>query len=275
MCSRRDSSTGLAGGLLLGMGLWILRRKISPKRSRAGFESGGPVGFEFQPMVSRSPDRFSTFPQERFKMDYIKPEKPSLYFPAFVEAIPDLSGKTFVITGTTSGTGRVASASLRKRGRILMLNRPSERSKAAQSFMDATYPDGDIQTVECDLLSFASVRRAAAAVAERCSESGIFALVNNAGIMAMPDEATEDGFDTQMQANHLSHFLLTAELFSALQRGAEKHGESRIVNHSSVARKGVRRLEGNTWKGTGNLGATEPICFCWGALGSLQSDQAG
>ena len=55
---------------------------------------------------------------------------------------------------------------------------------------------------------------------EVCS-NGIYALINNAGIMAMPDEPTVDGFDTQMQTNHLSHFLLTRELYPVLEKGAE------------------------------------------------------
>ena len=45
-------------------------------------------------------------------MTYKKPLLPSKFFPAFKERIPDLSGKTFVITGTTSGTGRVASRTI-------------------------------------------------------------------------------------------------------------------------------------------------------------------
>ncbi len=65
------------------------------------------------------------------------------------------------------------------------------------------------------------------------------------------DEATKDGFDCQMQVNHLSHFLLTKELFPLLVKRAESKGEARIVNHSSIAawnppnRLGQRYLEKN------------------------------
>jgi len=62
-------------------------------------------------------------------------------------------------------------------------------------------------------------------------------LCNNAGVMALEDYATKDGYDVQMQTNHLSHFLLTKELFPLLQCAKELHGEARIVNHSSGARK--------------------------------------
>ena len=45
------------------------------------------------------------------------------------------------------------------------------------------------------------------------------------------------GYDTQMQTNHLSHFLLTKELFPLLEKAAKAKGEARVVNHSSSARK--------------------------------------
>ena len=52
--------------------------------------------------------------------------------------------------------------------------------------------------------------------------------------MALPDNVTADGYEQQMQTNHLSHFLLTSLLMPALERAA---GQSRVVNHSSGARK--------------------------------------
>tara|TARA_Y100001934_G_scaffold265552_1_gene343825 strand:+ start:1272 stop:2285 length:1014 start_codon:yes stop_codon:yes gene_type:complete len=177
-------------------------------------------------------------------MTYKKPQLPSLHFDSFDERIPDLTGKTFAITGTTSGTGRVAAEAIAKKGgRVLMLNRPSPRATAVQKAMDDRYKDDRVRTVECDLQSFASVRLAAQMIREDCAEGGLYGLLNNAGIMAMPDEATADGFDTQMQTNHLSHFLLTQALFDRLERAADRHGDARIVNHSSMARKTVKRLE--------------------------------
>jgi len=54
--------------------------------------------------------------------------------------------------------------------------------------------------------------------------------------MATPDEITKDGFDKQMQTNHLSHFLLTKELFPLLVESAKESGDARLVQHSSMAR---------------------------------------
>lgn len=75
--------------------------------------------------------------------------------------------------------------------------------------------------------------------------------------MADKDRATKDGYDTQMQTNHLSHFLLTAELFPLLAAEAKEIGDARIVNHSSLGRlhtvnKGLE--EKYFGKNGGNLG---------------------
>ena len=55
--------------------------------------------------------------------------------------------------------------------------------------------------------------------------------------MGLPDVATNDGFDVQMQTNHLSQFLLTKELYPLLQRAKELRGEAGVVNHTSAARR--------------------------------------
>jgi len=160
----------------------------------------------------------------------------------------------------------VAQALAEKGGRVIMLNRASSRSTAIQTQMNKDYPDADVTTVECDLQSFASVQAAADTLQDLCKEDGIYALINNAGIMAMPDEATEDGFDTQMQTNHLSHFLLTRELYPLLEKAAEAHGDARIVNHSSMARKSVKRLEAKYLeKNGGNLGGNSASMMLGGA----------
>jgi NAD(P)-dependent dehydrogenase (short-subunit alcohol dehydrogenase family) len=200
-------------------------------------------------------------------MAYNKPLLPSKHFPAFKDNMPTLTGKTFVITGTTSGTGKVAAKALAEKGaRVFMLNRKSTRSEKSQQDISTAFPTADISTIECDLQSFASVQRAADQLKEACPDSGIYALINNAGIMAMPDEATAEGFDTQMQTNHLSHFLLTRELYPLLEKGAEIHGEARIVNHSSVARLSVKRLEAKYLeKNGGNLGGNGSSMMFGGA----------
>ncbi|MCO6186597.1 SDR family NAD(P)-dependent oxidoreductase [Rhizobium sp. L1K21] len=157
------------------------------------------------------------------------------YFNHLVETFPSMAGKMVMITGCTSGTGLVLARTCGKLGaKVVMLNRPSARAdKALKAMLDAGY---DAVLVPCDLSSFESVRAAGKALREQFATSGCDVLCNNAGIMGMPDSATVDGFDVQMQANHLSHFLLTHEIWPLLEKSGELHGEARVINHSSGAR---------------------------------------
>jgi len=166
----------------------------------------------------------------------------SKHFPAFKAALPAMGAKTVAITGTTSGTGKVAAHTMAELGaKVLVLNRSSDRSTTALDELTATFPSAEVHSVECDLQSFDSVTAAAAQVTELCPE-GVDVLTNNAGVMALGDVATVDGYDVQMQTNHLSHFLLTRQLMPRLQLAADERGEARVVNHSSVARMTPSRL---------------------------------
>lgn len=116
-----------------------------------------------------------------------------------------------------------------------MLSRDSERN--TQAFKDLPAIGGNrVVCIPCDLTSFNSVKEAARRIQETFPD-GIHILVYNAGVMALGDKKV-DGYDIQMITNHLSHFLLTKELFQLLEKGADMEGEARIVDHSSEARKG-------------------------------------
>ena len=144
-------------------------------------------------------------------MSYSKPNVASVMFPQFKKTLPSMSSKTILITGTTTGTGKVAARTVADLGaKVLLLNRASERSQKIYDQLTTEFPKAEIHKVECDLQSFTSVRKAIEAIQRICPE-GIHVLCNNAGVMAMPDQATKDGFDIQMQTNHLSHskYILT------------------------------------------------------------------
>ena len=73
--------------------------------------------------------------------------------------------------------------------------------------------------------------------------------------MALKDKATIDGFDVQMQTNHLSHFLLTKLCMPLLDKASQLRNEARIVNHSSIARTQAKKLKEKFFeKKGGNLG---------------------
>jgi len=158
----------------------------------------------------------------------------TLYLSKVIEShTADMSNKVAAVTGTTSGTGYVCARELAKLGaKVFLLNRASERSEAALVKLQEEVPDGKFELITCDLQNFESVRNAAAAIKDKSDRLDI--LCNNAGVMALKDESTADGYDIQMQTNVISHFLITKELFPLLRESEE----ARIVNHSSVARLG-------------------------------------
>lgn len=145
----------------------------------------------------------------------------------------DMTGKVVAITGTTSGTGFVCAREVAKRGAtVLLLNRNSDRSANALQQLRSAVPGATFEAIACDLQNFASVREAAVSIIANYDVLDV--LVNNAGVMALKDEATGDGYDVQMQTNVISHFLLTKEVLPLLK----KSKQARIVNHSSMARLG-------------------------------------
>ena len=197
--------------------------------------------------------------------NYKKPALKNVYYDEIVKNLPSMASKTIAITGTTSGTGNVAALTMAEKGaRVILLNRASTKADKSLEALKTSLPNAEFIPVECDLQSFDSVRNAAAKVKALCPD-GLDVLCNNAGVMALEDTATSDGFDVQMQTNHLSHFLLTKELFTALEKAAELRDEARIVNHSSVARFG-KKLEGKYLeKNGGNLGGNGSSMIFGGA----------
>ena len=160
------------------------------------------------------------------------------WFHDFKDKLPMLVEKTVVVTGCTTGTGFILARTSIEKGakNVLLLNRPSERADKAEKELKESIRDGktNVETIPCDLQDFESVKKAADII--KSKYEAIDVLCNNAGVMALEDKATKDGYDVQLQTNHLSHFLLTRELFPLLKRAKELRGEARVVHHSSAAR---------------------------------------
>lgn len=163
--------------------------------------------------------------------------KVSKHYDAFESSLPSLVDKNVAITGCTSGTGLIAAKCAARKGaaHVLMLNRPSARAEAAEQMVKAEIKDISktvVETIACDLQDFDSVRQCAKTIHSKFNRIDV--LCNNAGVMALEDVATKDGYDVQMQTNHLSHFLLTSMLMPLLKNAPN----GRIVHHSSMARNG-------------------------------------
>src|SRR3954452_22369647 len=146
--------------------------------------------------------------------------------------VPREDGRTFVITGANSGIGLVAARELGRAGaRVVLAVRDEGKGSAAA----ATLP-GQTEVRRLDLADLASVRAFAEAW-----DGEIDVLVNNAGVMAVPERRTKDGFELQIGTNHLGHFALTNLLLS--------HVTDRVVTVSSGAhRAGKIDLEDLNWQ---------------------------
>jgi NAD(P)-dependent dehydrogenase (short-subunit alcohol dehydrogenase family) len=116
------------------------------------------------------------------------------------EDISDLTGKTFIVTGATSGLGTAAATQLAKAGAHVVL---AVRDQGRGNVVAATIA-GSTEVRVLDLASMDSVRAFAQAW-----DRDVDVLVNNAGIMQVPQGQTVDGFELQIGTNHLGHFALT------------------------------------------------------------------
>lgn len=156
------------------------------------------------------------------------------------ERLNSLKGKTYVITGATSGTGFEAARTLLSRqATVVMLNRNADKSSAAVAKLKEEFgPDADVTFVRMDLSVLDSVRTAASEVNEIVPQ--IDALICNAAIAQVPSQQlTVDGFESMLGTNHYGHFLLCGLLF---ERIAQSHG--RIVVVSSLGyNMGIKTIQ--------------------------------
>lgn len=153
--------------------------------------------------------------------------------------MPDQTGRVAVVTGANSGLGLAIADALAGAGaRVVMACRNEEKAAAAASTITAKAPKGSVEVQRLDLADLSSV----AAFADALLAAGVSLdiLANNAGLMAVDESRTADGFETQFGVNHLGHFALTARLLPLLTSTPS----SRVVTMSSMGhRPGRIRLD--------------------------------
>jgi NAD(P)-dependent dehydrogenase (short-subunit alcohol dehydrogenase family) len=146
--------------------------------------------------------------------------------------LPDLGGRTFVVTGANSGIGLAAARELARAGArvVLAVRDTGKGEQATQTIAGAT------EVRRLDLADLTSVREFADAW-----DGDIDVLINNAGVMAIPENHTKDGFEMQIGTNHLGHFALTNLLLPDIR--------DRVVTISSPAhRMGGLDLDDLNWE---------------------------
>ncbi len=146
------------------------------------------------------------------------------------DRIRNLNGKTFVITGTTSGTGFEAAKILLSKGaKVVMLNRnPNKSTETVSALKQELGNNIDVTSIQMDLAEQASVKKAAEDVLKTVSQ--IDALICNAAIAQLPKRTlTVDGWESQMGTNYFGNFTLQALLFPLIEKS-----EGRIVTVGSM-----------------------------------------
>lgn len=158
--------------------------------------------------------------------------------------IPDQAGRTVLVTGATSGLGlRSAEALAAKGARVLLAGRQRAKLGDALARVRPLATGPAPEPVTLDLADLTSIRAAAEDVTGRVDHLDV--LMANAGVMALPEGRTADGFELQLGTNHLGHVALTALLLPALLEAPA----ARVVTTSSVLhRTGRIRWDDLQWE---------------------------
>jgi NAD(P)-dependent dehydrogenase (short-subunit alcohol dehydrogenase family) len=152
------------------------------------------------------------------------------------------SGKTILVTGSTSGIGLETAKELGRLGaRVIVhgrddgkVHRAAVEVERAIAELDPPSQAGTVEEVVADLSSQRQIRELAREIGRRFERLDV--LVNNAGVFMVRRAVTEDGVEMTLAVNHLAPFLLTNELADLLHASAP----SRVVNVASVAHFGAR-----------------------------------
>jgi NAD(P)-dependent dehydrogenase (short-subunit alcohol dehydrogenase family) len=155
--------------------------------------------------------------------------------PSHRREVPDLTGKTVVVTGANSGVGKATAVALATAGaRTLIAARNEERGRQALEDIRRASRSDQVELVLFDLADLASTRAGAGAILDRTERLDV--LVNNAGLVLSERHLTVDGLEATFATNHLGPFLLTQLLTERLVASAP----ARVVNVASTAHRGAR-----------------------------------
>ncbi|KAH6612157.1 hypothetical protein C7974DRAFT_407144 [Boeremia exigua] len=141
--------------------------------------------------------------------------------------------KVVLITGCSAGLGVETARAMLSTGATLYLT--ARNLTRAREALGAIADSPRVHLLQMDHTSLNSVRSCADHFLKQSKSLNI--LINNAGIMATPEVITEDGFESQFQTNHLSHFLLFYLLKPLLIASATPEFGSRVINVSSLGHR--------------------------------------
>lgn len=158
--------------------------------------------------------------------------------------MPDQTGRTAVVTGANSGLGKELVGGLAGAGATVVLAcRNTTKADQAAADVVADLPAARLEVRPLDLADLSSVT----AFVERFGREhdALDLLVNNAGLMAVDESRTADGFEMQIGVNHLGHHALTAGLLPLM---VDRPG-SRVAAMSSFGhRPGTVDVDDLNWE---------------------------
>lgn len=151
-----------------------------------------------------------------------------------LEGLFELTGKTALVTGGSSGLGLIMAETLLKSGvRVYIASRRREKCDRALAHLERF---GDCTAVAADMTDSSQREELCRVIREREAQNGLSILVNNAGanwgttIEEYPDEA----FDKVMRTNVNAVFSLTRELLPLLEKSAGRRDPARVINIGSM-----------------------------------------
>ncbi|KAI4596343.1 hypothetical protein KJ359_005472 [Pestalotiopsis sp. 9143b] len=153
----------------------------------------------------------------------------------------NLTGKTAIVTGATSGLGLEASRQLLSLGlsRLIMGVRSTEKGERVAAELRARFPNTDIRAWPLEMESYRSVRAFALRVGEELMRLDMAVL--NAGVQALRFEAApETGHEKLLQVNYLSTMLLAIFLLPVLRAKSPPGKPGRLTIVSSGTARGAR-----------------------------------
>lgn len=140
--------------------------------------------------------------------------------------------KNCLVTGATSGIGKVVALELARLGAtVIMVGRSATKCSQTLDRIRKIIPDSDVDFLVADLSSQAQIRRLSEQVQKRYSRLDV--LINNAGGFFLKRQHTVDDIEMTFGLNHLNYFLLTNLLLDMLQKSAP----ARIINVASSGHK--------------------------------------
>lgn len=165
-----------------------------------------------------------------------------------------MGGKTVVVTGASSGIGKVTALELSKAGaRVVMVCRSGQKAQEVGREITQAAGREDVELLTADLSSQSSVHAVAGELRKRCPRIDV--LINNAGIYAPERRMTEDGLESTFATNHVAYFLLTNLVLDVIKASAP----ARIVNVSSEAHR-IGKIDFENLRGEKPYGPVKAYC---------------